>query len=470
MKKKVISVVLAAMMGMTLFAGCGSNSANSEAPKAEASSGSAAATAAGTTASAATTASGEEEPVTLRFMWWGGDDRATATLDVIKQFEAKYPYITIEPEYGSSDGYQEKLTTQLSSGNGADIIQMGPGWLPGYISSNPDYFIDFNDYSDSIDLTTFDADFLKQNGNIDGHQYGIPTGIAGQAFIYNKTLADKIGLKFPDNKADMTWDKLLELGEQVQKYDSNMYLFTIDDNLLATNLMRPYLLQLTGKTAIVDDTKELGFTAADLTECLTYIKKLYDEKIIPPLSDIAAYGSGDALQTDPKWVSGDTYVGMFCPSSTVDVESSACPNCEFAAAYLPEMENAKDDGFYASCPQYMCIPKTSKHINEAILFLNYFYNDKEAAKTLKTVRSVPPTSVGQQVCADEGILEGLAKDSVDILQDNYHGTNEMGLTTEEECTEILKNMIAEVAYGQDTPENIAKNGMTLLQNYVDSNK
>ena len=67
----------------------------------------------------------EHEPVTLRFMWWGGDARATATLDVIEAFEAKYPWITIEAEYGSDEGYQEKLTTQLVSGTAADIIQMG---------------------------------------------------------------------------------------------------------------------------------------------------------------------------------------------------------------------------------------------------------------------------------------------------------------------------------------------------------
>ena len=94
----------------------------------------------------------DKEPVTLRFMWWGGDARAEATLDVIEAYEKEHPWVTIEAEYGSSDGYQEKLTTQLVSGNAADIIQMGTGWMPGYVESNEDYFVDFNEYSDSIDL------------------------------------------------------------------------------------------------------------------------------------------------------------------------------------------------------------------------------------------------------------------------------------------------------------------------------
>ena len=102
------------------------------------------------------------------------------------------------------------------------------------------------------------------------------------------------------------------------------------------------------------------------------------------------------------------------------------------------------------------------------MFLDYFYNSEEAAEILTTVRSVPPTSVGQSVCAKLGKLEGIAKDTVDILQASYHGTNEMGMTTEEEYGQILRDMISQIAYGQGTPEEVAKNGMTLMQNFLDS--
>ena len=457
-----ISRVLALVMCVILMAGlcaCGSDTTGTTT----------AAEAGGTAAGETSAALAEKhDPVTLRFMWWGGDERAEATLKAIEAFEAKYDWITIEPEYGSSDGYQEKLTTQLSSGNAADIIQMGPGWLPGYVKSNDNYFIDFNDYADRIDLTTFESSFLEQNGNIGGKQYGLPTGISGYSFIYNKTLADKAGILFPDSKEEMNWDTLIELGKQLQAYDSSAYLVDIGDSELAACIMRPYLLQLTGSTMVVDATGELGFTEEELVQCLTYIKDLYDNKVIPPLADIAAYSSGDSLQTDPKWISGETYVGMFLSSSTAEVATAACPDCEFAAGYMPVMSSAKNDGFYANCPQYMCVSKSSEHIEEAVMFLDYFYNSEEAAEILTTVRSVPPTSVGQSVCAKLGKLEGIAKDTVDILQASYHGTNEMGLTTEEEYGQRLRDMISQIAYGQGTPEEVAKNGITLMQNFLDS--
>ena len=46
----------------------------------------------------------DKEPVTLRFSWWGGDERNEATLQVIDNFEKEYPWITIEPEFGGDQG------------------------------------------------------------------------------------------------------------------------------------------------------------------------------------------------------------------------------------------------------------------------------------------------------------------------------------------------------------------------------
>lgn len=144
-------------MAMTAsLVGCGSSDSNSS----DAPASSAASSEAGTQ-SAGTENSESHDPVTLRFMWWGGDERAQATLDVIDKFEQEYPWITVEAEYGSSDGYQEKLTAQLVSGTVADIFQMGTGWMPGYVESNPDYFVDFNDFSGTFDLSTFEESILK---------------------------------------------------------------------------------------------------------------------------------------------------------------------------------------------------------------------------------------------------------------------------------------------------------------------
>ena len=78
-----ISRVLALVMCVILMAGlcaCGSDTT-----------GTTTAAEAGGTAAGETSAALDEkhDPVTLRFMWWGGDERAEATLKAIEAFEAK---------------------------------------------------------------------------------------------------------------------------------------------------------------------------------------------------------------------------------------------------------------------------------------------------------------------------------------------------------------------------------------------
>lgn len=120
-----------------------------------------------TSGAASTSTASSDEQVTLRFAWWGGDERANATMEVINQFMAENPNIKIEAEYGSSDGYHDKLATQLASGTAADIVQVDPETMPTFVATG-DYFLDYNDYG--FDLSNFDPNYIGQrvNGNYDG--------------------------------------------------------------------------------------------------------------------------------------------------------------------------------------------------------------------------------------------------------------------------------------------------------------
>ena len=64
----------------------------------------------------------EHEPITLRMSWWGGEDRAAATQAAVNAFMAKYPWITVETEYASFDGWQEKCATQLAGGTAPERL------------------------------------------------------------------------------------------------------------------------------------------------------------------------------------------------------------------------------------------------------------------------------------------------------------------------------------------------------------
>ena len=337
--------MMAASMALSLAA-CGGSAASSAAPAADSTSGAA------STSTAASTSS--DEQVTLRFAWWGGDERANATMEVINKFMEENPNIKIEAEYGSSDGYHDKLATQLASGTAADIVQIDPETMPSFVSTG-DYFLDYKDYD--FDLSNFDPNYigLRVNGNYDGKQLGLPTGIAGPALVVNEELAEKYGIDF---NTQYTWDQFIEWGKQVHEADPDTYLLCTNKEYVTNLVFFTYMKQLTGKTIFDADSKAFNYTEEDIQNCLDLVKSLYDNNVCAPASYSSAY-SNDDLQSDPNWIAGK-YVCTFAYISTINVMTAANEGATYGTGYLPLLDGAKDNGWACNCPQVLAVTSTCK--------------------------------------------------------------------------------------------------------------
>lgn len=405
--------------------------------------------------SMASLAVAQEETVKLRFMWWGGDARHEATLQVIDNYMAAHPNVTIEPEFGGSDGYLEKLSTQLYSRTAADIIQCGTGWLPDLVN-NGIQFVNYYDYPEQIDLSGFTKSYIEEIGMFDGKQVGLPTGVACNVILVNTTLADELGI---DYSTQLTWNSIIELGRQVQEKDPSKYLLNTDSPNILTEIFRPYITQLTGKPAIDDASGSMSFTREQLIQVLDYISSLYENNVFQPAEDSAAFKS--AIGTNPKWIAGDFVMG-YCVSSTITTLTDACPDAAFDVVQLPLKEDRLNDGFTSSPPQLMVIPTSTKHVDVCLDFLDYFYNSDEAALILKDVRSVPPVDSARAICSENNLILPIVEKAVNLGLE-LSGANEMGLTTSAEVEAVFMDMIENVAYGTRSNEEIADDGIRLLE-------
>ncbi len=455
MKKKLIATVLAATMAL-MSIGCG----NTETAGDTSSN-------AGQTAESKTEVSAgteQKDPVTLRFSWWGGDERLAATLKVIEQFEAKYPYITIEPEYGSSDGYNDKLATQLAAGTEPDIIQIEPGNMSLLVSDDTNYFVDLKEAG--FNLSLFDKDYISQriNGGFDGKQLGLPTGVAGIALLVNKDVADAIGIDFAQ---DYTWNDLIEWGKKVRAYDDSMYLLCANKEYLANIVARNYAKQISGQQAISDEDGLQKMTAEDWKKVYEYVQELYDNEVVPPASYMAAY-SGDNMQSDPNWIDGK-YVCCFTWVSLSEVMTAANPSANYIAGKFPVAEDAKSVGFFANTPQIMSISSRSEHPEEAMMFLDYFFNDEEAMATLGTVRSAPPTERAREICTETGAMSPLLADIVNNAA-SYSGIVDDSVSYSQEGRQIMIDQIEALGFSSTTPEKAAEDTYSLYENLISTMK
>ena len=403
-------------------------------------------------------AAGAEDQVTLRFMWWGGDARHEATIQVIEKYMEAHPNVVIEPEFGGSDGYFEKLSTQLYSGTAADIIQCGTGWMPDFMQKG-DFFVNFDEYRDKIDLTNFDEGYLQNTGVFEGKLVGLPTGVASNTILVNTKLADELGL---DYQTQLTWDRMLELGRQVQEKDADKYLFNTDAKQIAYQIVRPYIMQLTGRPFIDNETGARSFDKDQLVEVLDFVRTCYDSKVFQPAEESAPFK--DALNTNPKLIAGD-FVMAHCVSSTITPLVSAYPDGVYDVIQVPLKEGRLNDGFYPNPPQLLVVSKNTKNVDVCMDFLNYFYNDPEAAVILRDHRSVPAVSTARQICVENNLIDPIVSKSVDISM-GLNGVNEMGLTTNSEVEAAILDMVENVAYGTRSTEEIADETIQLLDDIL----
>ena len=398
------------------------------------------------------------DQITLRFMWWGGDDRNEATLAVINQYQELHPNIRIEAEMNSDQGYVDKVSTMLANGTAPDIIQQNVDSLPDFVSRG-DFFVNFYDYPELFDTSGFDKNFIDQFGTFDGKLLALPTGMSCLATVANTEAAESCGV---DLTKQITWDSMLEDGTKLHAEHPDYYYMNVDTKILCEYVLRPYLRQLTGESFIVDSEKRMGFTRDQLVEVLQYIKDCYDNGVFEPAEDSATFKG--QIHTNPKWMDGK-FVFAYGPSSSINLLMDAIPETACTVVQMPLAEDRVNDGFFADTPQYMTVNKNSEHVEEAIKFLDYFYNNSDAQLTLKDVRSIPPTTTARDLCEEEGLLNSRVVEAVNLAA-NLNGKSDKGYTTSAEVYAIQEDMVESIAYGQSTPEEAADNAIELITDYL----
>lgn len=190
MKKKLLSVLLAAAMMATMLTGCGGDSNGSK--------------------------------VTLKWAIWDQETTQYWT-DLKNAYEASHKGVTIEMvDLGSSD-YQTVLATELS-GSGTDFDVVTIKDVPGYatlVQKNAIRPLDDYIKKDNVDLKQYAG--ATDQVTVDGKLYELPFRNDFWVVFYNKDLFDKKNVAYPTN--DMTFAQYDELARKMtdKTFGSQVY-------------------------------------------------------------------------------------------------------------------------------------------------------------------------------------------------------------------------------------------------------
>lgn len=208
MKKKVISILLASVLTLSMLAGCGNDSAPSGGSSGQSSA------AGGEDSSADATDDKADAPkIEISIMSWHGEGGESKFYDGLKYVMDSYtevhPNVTFKYVQQPLDGYMDLLDTQFISGGAADIIHMQPHMSrtfadKGALLPLDEYMMAESAYVPGTRwVDTFsggEASFASSKAdNTLGAIMFVPNdGSAslsmGQPFFYNKTLFQKAGI------------------------------------------------------------------------------------------------------------------------------------------------------------------------------------------------------------------------------------------------------------------------------------
>jgi multiple sugar transport system substrate-binding protein len=330
--------------------------------------------------------SGEE--VTLRFAWWGGDSRHAYTQELIDIYEADNPNISIEPQFVDFEDYWNRLATETAAGDTPDVMQQDLRYLADY--GNRGVLADLNEYlGNGIDNAALDEEIMT-TGQVDGVQYGIPTGVNAFGIVADPTLFEELGVELPDDTT-WTWEDFTALGAQITEA-SGGEVYGIQDGGFNETSLEIYLRQ-NGEALYTEDGSALGFTPETMAAWWQHSIEQRDQGATPPASvtvEVQNAGIDQSLLATNTGAMGfwwSNQLGALAEGAGHDLQILRFPG--------------GSEGMYLKSAMLWSMAADTDHPEEAAAFIDFLLNDERAATAMLVDRGVPTNTEMREVIAPE---------------------------------------------------------------------
>ncbi|MBS5933189.1 MAG: extracellular solute-binding protein [Clostridiales bacterium] len=307
MKKKIISVLLCATMVAAMVSGCGKKSN-----------------------SVSTNTSGSEK-TTIRMTYWNSEDTVQALLDYLA---AEVPDVEIEYQFIDNANYDTIVDTQLSAGEGPDIICESPASSLkhaklGYLAKVDELAAKYSDAGTSV-------------YSYDGSSYALPGISWFEGIYYNKALFEENNITLPT-----TFDEYIAVCKQFKE----LGITPLAAGLKSWEpMLKNSMAFVTAEYLSTDAGSGFGekYREGDITlegTWNTYLEK-WEEMITEGIytSDMTGIDHDQALE---QFATGEA--AMFC-SGPWDLETIQSKNPELQIDMMPFYGTQASDGWLIGGP------------------------------------------------------------------------------------------------------------------------
>ncbi len=435
MKKKVLSLVLAATMAMGALAGCGSSNSDSS----------------NDSASESSESSGDQ--VTLKVFSNLPDRKNGQGLveqTIIDNYMEENPNVKIEVETLDEEAYKTKFKAYAMEGM-PDVVSIWgqPSFLDEVLDAgvlaelNEDDYADYGFFEGSLE------GFKK-----DGKLYGLPRNTDVAVFFYNQKMFEDNGWEVPE-----TYDDLLALAGTIKDAGYTPCAMDGGDGWPLAVYLADVLYKLTGEdySSVVSNAIETGdFSDENLVKATELLKAAADAGLFQNGYDSQDYATAQNLFTNGQ--SAMFYMGSWETSMALNedipqeirenIRVFTMPTIEGGAASATDITAWHGGGYGVSA--------SSEVKDEAIKFLNYMYEpDNLSGLGWKNGVGMSSQDQSKYMTGDETELQ------MQILDIANNATGNSG-TTINDCgpsafKTAIETEIQSVSNGSESVEDFLKN-------------
>lgn len=378
------------------------------------------------------------DEITLRFVWWGSEERAERTIRALKLFEEKNPGIHVQTRWLPFDEYEENLRISALSGHMPDVYQGFIGAYNHYIEEGYAQCLDPYVENGLIDVGSISEELLY-NGKLGGKLYGLSLGCNARCLALDAEAYERAGLDIPEVAYD-SWDDLKEDLLQLQKVTGG---FSADD-LFDREFMFTYFMEQRGE-AVYGENNTIGFSLESFREFFRLRKEWIEEGLLPPYPELEAYQNLE----DSLLVKGQAAV-RFCYSNELP-QLEGLSGRKFELILMPGALTGR--GMEVRSSQHICMSATSENQEAAARLIDFLVNDVDANRILNAERGIPASAMVRDALRKEyGEQEKKMERAVTLAEEyarpqtaRYQGNTEV-------FDAMLANLEEEIMYGEITVE------------------
>lgn len=382
-------------------------------------------------------------PCEIRFAWWGSDTRHESTQQIIDAFEAENPDITVVPDFTDWDGYWDKLATSVAAGDTPDVITQEERYISDYATKN--VLADMSELE--IDTTKVD-DAVLAGGQIDGAQYGIPTGINAYAMVADPEIFADAGVELPDDES-WTWEDYVSTANAVAKGAGDGVWGTQDYGFNEAGLN--VMARQRGE-ALFTPEGELGVSEETVADFFQVSLDLMAGGGQPDASRTVEYQAagpeGGLLGTNQG------AMGVWWTNQLGALSESSGHELELLR--LPGESEGERTGMYYKPAMFYSVSADTEYPQAAAKFVDFLLNSQEAAEIMLTDRGLPAnTEVREAILDDLSPTDQKVADFMADIEDEIVDTPPVPPHGSAELADIMERLNTDVLFERVTPEEAA---------------